>query len=208
MKSKLIALAAMMAISPFAAAGDQDVFITEFMYTGLFGEFIELANTGSTAVDIEGWVVDDNSSDFHIGTLLAGSSTVMFPGDTIVITEVSQAVFVQAWFIDAGHVIPAELAAIVENNSNNLGRADEIHIYEDNGVLVDHLTYDDQAPAGYDKKGPRTENVSAVPGPLTVLGNNLFKNWVLSAEGAGNAWKAAAPAPVPGPVGSPGQYPN
>ncbi len=208
MKSTLIAFAAMMAISPFAAAGDQDVYITEFMYTGLFGEFVELSNTGSTAVDIEGWVFDDNSSDFHIGTLLAGSSTVMFPGDTIVITEVSQAVFVQAWFIDAGHVIPAEFAAIVENNSNNLGRADEINIYEDNGVLVDRLNYNDQAPVGYAAKGPRTEDVSAVPGPLTVLGDNLFKNWVLSSVGTGNAWKAGAPAPAPGPVGSPGQYPN
>jgi predicted extracellular nuclease len=208
MKTKLIALAAMMAITPFALAGDQDVYITEVMYTGLFGEFIEVTNTVSATVDLNGWRFDDSSASFAAGTVLFSSATVLGLNETIVITEVSEAVFVQAWFTDAGVTPPAGLVAIFENNSNNLGRSDEVNIYENGGTLVDKLTFNDQAASGTNPKGPRTEEFSAVPGVSTVLGDNIFKNWVLSAVGTGNAWKAGAANPVPGSVGSPGQYPN
>ncbi|RYD20531.1 MAG: lamin tail domain-containing protein [Verrucomicrobiaceae bacterium] len=208
MKSTFIALVPMMAISPFAAAGDQDVYITEFMYTGLFGEFIELTNTASAPVDLDGWVLSDSDSDFFSGSVLFSSSTVLGLHDTVIITEVSEAVFVQAWFTDAGHAIPAGLAAIAENNTTNLDRGDDIYIYEDGGLRVDLLMYSDLPGTAPFMKGPRSENVSAIPGPSAGLGDNLYMNWVLSAVGTGNAWKAGAPAPVPGPVGSPGQYPN
>lgn len=208
MKNKLITLAAMMAIAPFALAGDQDVYITEVMYTGLFGEFIEVTNTASAPVDLNGWKFDDNSASFAAGTVLFTSSTVLGLNESVVITEVSEAVFVQAWFADSGEARPTSLIEIFENNSNNLGRNDEVNIYEDGGTIVDTLTFNDQAATGLNAKGPRTEEFSAVPGPLTVLGDNAFKNWVLSAVGTGNAIKAGAPVPVPGPVGSPGQYPN
>ncbi|RYD20530.1 MAG: lamin tail domain-containing protein [Verrucomicrobiaceae bacterium] len=208
MKSKLIALAAAMAISPIAFAGDQDVYITEVMYTGLFGEFIEVTNTASALVDLDGWRFDDNSADFATATELFDTTTELGLNETIVITEVSAAVFTQAWFTDAGHATPGGLVAIFENNSNNLGRNDEVNIYNDGGTPVDKLTFNDQAATGTNPRGPRTEEFSAVPGVSTVLGDNIFKNWVLSAVGTGNAWKAGAAAPVPGSVGSPGQYPN
>lgn len=208
MKSELIALAAMMAISPFATAGDQDVFITEFMYTGLFGEFIELTNTAPAPVDLDGWVFYDSDTSFSTGAVLFATSTVLGLDETVVITEVSQAVFLQAWFTDAAQAVPAGLIAISENNSVNLERSDFISIHEDGGTRVDILTFDDLGTPGSSTTGPRADNVSAVPGPASVPGDNLYKNWVLSAVGTGNAWKAGAPAPVPGPVGSPGQYPN
>lgn len=206
MKTKLAIVLAALAATTFAHAGDQDVYITEVMYTGLFGEFIEVTNTGTAQVDVNGWRFDDNSASFASGTVLFSSSTPLNQNECFIITEVSEAVFTQAWFTDASHSAPSSLVAIYENNSNNLGRSDEVNIYEDGGTLVDRLTYNDQGTG--DVKGPRTEEISAVPGPLTVLGDNKFKNWVLSAVGTGNAWKAGAPAPVPGPVGSPGQYPN
>jgi hypothetical protein len=208
MKSKLIAIAALLSIAPFARAGDQDVYITEVMYTGLFGEFIEVTNTGTAPVDVDGWKYDDSSQSFAAGTVLFTGSTILNQNDTFVITEVSAAVFTQAWFTDSGTTLPTGLVAIYENNSDNLGRSDEVNIYASGGTLVDRLTFNDQATTGSDAKGPRTEEFSAVPGPLTVLGDNKFKNWLLSAVGTGNAWKAGAAAPVPGPVGSPGQYPN
>ena len=208
MKSKLLIALAALAAAPLAHAGDQDLYITEVMYTGLFGEFVEVTNTGAAAVDVNGWVFDDNSRSFASGTVLFTSTTSLNQNQCFVITEVSEAVFTQAWFTDASHSTPSSLVAIYENNSNNLGRSDEVNIYENGGTLVDRLTFNDQATSGADEKGPRTEEISAVPGPSTVLGDNKFKNWVLSAVGTGNAWKAGAAAPVPGPVGSPGQYPN
>jgi hypothetical protein len=208
MKTKLAFLLAALAATSFAQAGDQDCYITEKMYTGLFGEFVEVTNTGAASVDVNGWVYDDNSASFGSGTVLFTSSTVLDQNECFIITEVSDTVFRQAWYTDSGEGTPAGLVAVYQNNSNNLGRSDEINIYENGGTLVDKLTFNDQASSGSDAKGPRTEDVSAVPGPLTVLGDNKFKNWVLSVAGTGNAWKAGAAAPVPGPAGSPGQYPN
>lgn len=206
MKIKFTMLLAVLAASPVVQAGDQDVYITELMYKGLFGEFVEVTNTGSDPVDVNGWRFDDNSRSFASGTVLFSGSTILEQNETFIITEVSEAVFTQAWYTDSGEGVPAGLVAIYENNSNNLGRSDEVNIYEDGGTLVDRLTYNDEAASGTDPDGPRTEDVSAVPG-TGALGTNVFKNWVLSQDGVNNAWKAGAPS-APGPVGSPGQYPN
>lgn len=204
MKTKLAFVLAALAATSFAQAGDQDVYITEVMYTGLFGEFVEVTNTGAAQVDVNGWKYDDNTGS---GVAMFSSATLLDQNECFIITEVSSAVFNQAWYTDSGEGAPGGLVAIYQNSSNNLGRSDAVNIWEDaSSILIDTLVFNDQGSG--DVKGPRTEDVSAVPGPLTVLGDNKFKNWVLSAVGTGNAWKAGAAAPVPGPVGSPGQYPN
>lgn len=205
MKTKLAIVLAALAATTLAQAGDQDCYITEVMYTGLFGEFVEVTNTGAAQVDVNGWKYDDNTGS---GVVMFTSSTLLDQNDCFIITEVSEAVFRQAWYTDSGEGAPGGLVAIYQNSSNNLGRSDTVKIWEDGGTPVDTLIFNDQASSGADEKGPRTEEISAVPGPSTVLGDNKFKNWVLSAVGVGNAWKAGAAAPVPGPVGSPGQYPN
>lgn len=207
MKTKLIAFAAMLAVNPFALAGDQDIYITELMYKGLFGEFVEVTNTGAASVSLSGWSFDDDSR--AAGTVALPNVTLA-QNDTIVITEVSEAVFKQAWYTDSLEGQPASLEAVLQNNSVNLGRNDEVNIYDDSTtpILIDRLTFNDEAASGTNPDGPRTEDVSAVPGPSTVLGDNIFKNWVLSVAGTGNAWKSGAPAPVAGTPGSPGQYPN
>ncbi len=190
MRNTLTLILAALAAAPFAHAGDQDCKVTEYTHKGLFGEFIEVTNTGLTAVDVNGWKYDDNTRSFAAGTLLFSAATVLSPDDCFIITEVSEAVFIQAWYVDSGEGVPAGLVAIHENNFNNLGNVDEINIYEDSGILIDRVTL---ASIGLD-----TEGVSAI---LTNTG------WKLAVAGVGNSWKAGAPL-APGPVGSPGVYPN
>ena len=60
--------------------------ITEWMYTGAPGEFIEFTNLGPAAIDLTGWSFDDNSR-------LPGSVNLtalgnVNPGESVVITEI------------------------------------------------------------------------------------------------------------------------
>src|SRR5262245_37902417 len=106
--------------------------ITEWMYNG--DEFIEITNVGDLAQDLTGWSFSDNSelpgqvSLSALGTLEAGASAL--------ITERSAELFRASWNL-------AVNLQILGGNSQNLGRADEINIYDAGTALVDRLLYND-----------------------------------------------------------------
>jgi Lamin Tail Domain len=187
--------------------------ITEVMYTGLYGEYVEITNTnsvGGASIDLTGYVYSDN----HRAT--SGSNSVdlsvigsLAPGKSAIITEADPSVFETVTYGTFTGVTKPSGLVIVGNVTVNLGRNDEVNIYDNIGTLVDRLTFNDQATAGTDPAGPRTEEFSAVPGPSTVLGDNKFKNWVLSVVGTSGAWKSGNHNVTPngnGTVGSPGTY--
>ena len=118
--------------SPAGAAGPGQVVISEWMYNSLTSgkpEFVEITNVGGTPVDMSTYSFDDSSrtpSSFPlspIGTLA--------PGDSGLIAEGTVAAFRSEWNLDAGVKIAA-------GNTNNLGRDDEINIY--NGTTLVELT--------------------------------------------------------------------
>jgi hypothetical protein len=84
---------------------------------------------------------------------------VLAPAKSALITESDAAAFRAAWNL-------AVNIQILGNNSQNLGRADEINVYDPANALVDRLTYNDAAA-----QGPRTLNVSGNL-PLAALGSN------------------------------------
>ena len=57
--------------------------VTEYMYDGTDGEFIEFTNVGSTPVSMDGWSFDDDSGisgSFSLsafGTVAAGESVIL-----------------------------------------------------------------------------------------------------------------------------------
>ncbi len=175
------------------------VAITEFMYQGLNGstqvnfEFVELTNLGATPVDLTGWSFDDDSRT--AGSFSLSALGVIAPGQSVIVTEASESAFRARWNLSASVVI-------LGGNTNNLGRNDEINIYDASSNLVDRLTYGDQNFAGT----VRTNGFSAwAP---RVDGSGLFGNidttWVKSVVGdAQNSFAAVSPATD---VGSPGTY--
>ena len=92
---------------------------------------------------------------------------------------------------------PRGRVKIADGNTNNLGRADEINIYDASNALVDRLTYDDQ-----NLGGPRTQGTSGVPTSCQTLGANTVGVWVFSHEGVDGAKKSLS-----GDIGSPGTSP-
>jgi len=157
------------AVSPSASA---QVYITEWMYNGNggTGEYIEFTNLGATAVDFSGWSFDDDSR--NDGTVSLSAFGLVNPGQSVILTEASAAEFRSVWSLNAG-------VAVIGSNTTNLGRADEINLFDAAGNLVDRLTYGDNAIPG----SIRAQNVSGNPLSLDVLGTNNALGWIFASVG-------------------------
>jgi hypothetical protein len=142
--------------------------ITEYMYAGVNGEFIEFTNVGSGAIDMTGWSYSD------IATAAGAVSLSLFgtvqPGESVILTENTAAAFRTAWGLCSGVKVIGGLAV-------NLGREDQINLYDALNVRVDRLTYGDQtfAPGTI-----RTQNKSGWVS-AAGLGANTIAAWTLSA---------------------------
>jgi hypothetical protein len=89
---------------------------------------------------------------------------------------------------------------VIGGNATNLGRADEINLFDASSVLVDRLTYNDQAiPTPL---GPRTNKISGNPTAFSDLGTNDATHWVLSTNGD----RYGSHISTPGDIGNPGVY--
>ncbi len=163
----LIATAVLFSAAPVCASG---IFITEWMYSGVSGEFIEFTNLSGATIDFSGWSFDDDSRT--PGSTDLSAFGMLAPGQSVILTEVEAAAFRAAWGLSAS--IP-----VLGLNSNNLGRNDEINLYDDSRSLVDRLTFGDQNIPGT----VRTQNISGRPGSAAALGANNVALWVLSAVG-------------------------
>lgn len=200
MKSKMIVLAAIAAATAVSSAAPE-VRITEKMYTGLFGEFVEITNVGDQDQDMTGWEYTDSEAEDFVDLSAIGT---LEDGESAIITEADEAVFSLVWYgTFTGVSKPAGLV-IIDNVTVNLGRNDAVQIF-DNGLPADSLTYNDQGSGDVD--GFRSEDVSAVPGPLTVFGTDKYSTWILSVDGVNGAWKSGNHAANGnGTIGSPGYY--
>jgi uncharacterized protein YjiK len=170
-----------------SAAIIEQMRITEFMYSGANGEFIEFTNIGTTPVDMTGWSEDDNNRHPGINNLSAFG--IVQPGESVIFTETPVATFRTAWNLCAAVKIIGPYA------SDNIGRSDEINLYNASNALVDRLTYNDQVLGG-----PRTQNISAWV-QTAGIGANSPTLWTLSALGDAEGSVAS----TGGDIGSPGK---
>jgi len=173
-------------LAAVAAIAPAQIRITEWMYNGADGEFIEFTNVGGSAIDMTGWSFDDDSRTPG-GTDLSAFGVVA-EGQSVILTEETAAAFNGFWSISGVNVIG--------DNAVNLGRADEINLFDGGGLLVDRLTYDD-----VNGLGPRTNAISGNI-PFSALGQNNATAAVLSTVGDSfGSWTAQG-----GSVANPGLY--
>lgn len=188
---------AILAISAQAAhAATDGVKITEWMYNAASGnaEYVELTNFGPVAIDFTGWSFDDANPTPGAENLSAFG--VVQSGESVIFTEASAADFRAAWNLSSS-------VKVIGGVSNNLGRSDEINIF--NGTtLIDRLTYNDQGSGNV--KGPRTQGASGNPNSAAAIGANTASAWHLSTVGdIENSLKSvAAGGIVGGDIGNPG----
>ncbi|MGD9635073.1 MAG: lamin tail domain-containing protein [Pirellulales bacterium] len=169
---------AVLVLSLLAASVSQaQIRITEWEYNGAgsstAGEYFELMNVGTTAINMGGWSFDDSSRT--AGSFSLSAFGTVQPKEIVILTEATEADFRAKWSL-----LPASIK-VIGGNTQNLSRADEINIYDDGNVLVDRLTYDDQTPAGM--PSIRTNGISGNPITLAALGANDKFQWKLSVVG-------------------------
>ena len=157
-----------------AAPAMAQVQITEWMYSGNSGEYVEFTNLGNSAVNFSGWVYDDDS---RFSTVAAGGFSLsalglVQPGESVLITESDATVFRTNWHLPSS-------VKVLGGYTNNLGRADEINLFDGSGVLVDRLTYGDTLLPGT----IRTQTAGGTPVSLAALTSQTVQagQWVLSA---------------------------
>jgi hypothetical protein len=166
--------------------------ITEWMYQGTSGEFVEFTNMGDVPIDMTGWSFDDDHA--VPGAFDLSGFGVVQPGESVVITEALPDGFRAAWGLGAEVKIIGELGAVT---GNNLGRTDQIHLFNAGGELVDRLAYGDQIFPG----SIRTQNASGQTCVESVGQDDVF-TWELSAvDDAYGSFAAST-----GDVGTPGSY--
>lgn len=164
-----ITLAAVLAT---AGAAQASMHITEWMYSGGLAEFWELTNTGAAPIDLTGWSFDDDSAT--PGTVSLSTFGVVAPGESIIITEVTDAEFRDEWNL------PGSIR-VLGGNTTNFGRGDVFHLYDASNALVDRLAYSDQTFIG----SIRTQNRSGVPTTLAALGADDVFLWNFADSVAG-----------------------
>lgn len=164
--------AAALAAAAFAPVASAQVYITEWMYNGngTTGEYIEFTNLGSTAVDFSGWSFDDDSR--NDGTVSLSAFGLVNPGESVILTEADAGLFRSVWSLNSN-------VDVIGGNTTNLGRADEINLFDAAGNLVDRLTYGDNAIPG----SIRAQNTSGNPLSLAVLGTNNALGWIFASVG-------------------------
>ena len=186
---------AMGIIALFAATAHAQMRITEWMYNGKLdanglGEFIEFTNIGYSAIDMTGWSFDDDSRTPGSASLSAFGSVAA--GKSVILTDATAAAFRTAWGL-------SDTVEIIGGNTENLGRGDEINLYDALGVLIDELTYNDQGTDPH--KGPRTRYKSGNI-LLANLGTNNSTAAVLSVASDSFLSHLA----TDGDLGNPGVY--
>ncbi|THG28966.1 hypothetical protein E6C70_13120 [Glaciibacter flavus] len=176
------------------AADAASVKITEWMYNPVSssGEYVEFTNLGAAPVSLAGWSFDDDSRT--PGTVPLDSLGTLAVGQSAIITESADATFRTEWSLGAD-------VKILAGNTTNLGRADEINLFNGPDAvanLADRLTYNDQGTGTV--KGPRTQGVAGIPKTTAALGANDASQWQLSAVGDAEGSRTS----TAGDIGSPG----
>lgn len=183
----------------FGLSGAVTLQITEYLYSGNHGEFVELTNRGASTIDLTGWTLKDDQVNLA-GFSLSPAGTLQ-PGESLIITEAVEAAFRSAWNLPASAKIIGQLGAIGVGGQN-YGRSDQINVYDSGGALIDRLSYGDQTFPGT----IRAQNISG-QAPCSALGQNTIASWVLSAVGDvyGSVQSNATPTNLRD-IGSPGVF--
>ncbi len=139
---KLITLVGL-AITPICSG---QIVISEWLYSGTDGEFVEFTNVGESPIDMTGWSFDDASQTPK--TVDLSGFGIITPGESVILTQATAADFSLAWDLTETTVIGEQIAS--------LGRNDQINLYDADNNLVDQLSYGDEDFPGT----PRSQNIS------------------------------------------------
>lgn len=170
----------------FALQANANILITEVApwssgNSPIAADWFELTNTGSSAVSISGWKVDDSSNSFASAATLTGISSIAAGQSVIFLESAGGAAiptFISTWFGSN----PAPLIGYYSGAGLGLGTGgDAVNIFNASGVLQAGVTFgasDALAPyqtfdnaAGLNNAAISTLSVVGVNGAFVALNN-------------------------------------
>ncbi|BDZ45973.1 hypothetical protein GCM10025866_18820 [Naasia aerilata] len=178
---------------PAAQSANANVVINEIQYngSGAGGDWIELANPGSTAVDISGWKIADGIDlTVQAGTVLPAGGRILFVEDDVAF---------QAAYPDNNRLVGGEFGGGLSGSGETL-------TLTDGGRTVDAVTYGD----GVDDAWPVPANGASLELKSVSADNADPANWTATSTTRGTpglANTASTPA-NPAPTASFTATPN
>lgn len=178
------------------AAAQAQMRITEWMYDGAGGEFVEFTNVGAVAVNMTGWKFeDDHHQNGGANYYDLSGFGVVAPGRSVLLVQGAAASFRTNWGVPA--LVPV-LDMLGVSAGNNLGRNDILNLLDASMNQVDILHYGDQTFPGT----IRTTGKSGNPSSPAALGTDNVSQWTFSV--VGDAFGSHLSAN--NEIGNPGQY--
>lgn len=147
-KLKTIAGALVAILAAAAVPAQAQVRITEVApwssgNSPVAADWFELTNTGSSAISISGWKMDDNSNSFSSAVAMSGITSIA-AGESVIFIETSSAstiaTFKSTWF---GSKVPAGLQ-IGTYSGSGVGLStsgDAVNVYNSSGVLQANVSF-------------------------------------------------------------------
>jgi uncharacterized protein YjiK len=162
----------------------------------LAADWFEVTNTGTAAVDITGWKMDDNSHAIASAVALNGVTSIA-PGEAVIFIETADlattaATFRSLWFGSS----PQRVTQIGSYSGSGVGLSssgDEVTLFDASGNMVAGVGFG-ASPTGTFATFDNHDGVSGTTLPLPIIST-------LSAVGVNGAFVAAGDA---NEVGSPG----
>lgn len=130
----------------FRTAAPPAVLITEVNSNATGGDFFELYNFGTTAIDLSGWkwVDDDGLSFNHASAVSFPSGASLAPGERLVVVQsASDTSFRSAWTLPAG-------VRTLAFGGPGLGKGDGVLVYTRSGGLAAAMNYKGSAVTASD----------------------------------------------------------
>ncbi len=185
MKRTLATLAGLGMISAGAHGG---VIFTEIFYN-LSGsesgatEWVEIYNSGQTAVDLSGWVYGDSQDGLFAGAFADG--TLLGAGEVAILTFQNADTFRSIWGQDI-RVIQIDTAVSLANSPTSTNET--VALFDGQGNLVDEVNF-----AANENGWPGAANgasISLLPGALDASLNDLGASWSITAVGVNGGREA------------------
>ncbi len=135
--------------TPASAAGVNGIIISEVAPWGSGSssyatDWFEVTNTGSAAINITGWKMDDNSNSFTVSVALSGVTSIA-AGESVIFQEsaspaTAKTAFVAAWF---GGTAPAglQIGSYTGSGVGLSSAADAVNLFDASGALQANVSF-------------------------------------------------------------------
>tara|TARA_R110000787_G_scaffold13189_4_gene41713 strand:- start:349 stop:3312 length:2964 start_codon:yes stop_codon:yes gene_type:complete len=149
----------------FTFTGGSDIVINEINYKDAVDfevkDWVELYNNSDSTVDLSGWIFKDDD-DLH--EFIIPDGTTLAPDSYIVLAQS---------LVDFQSEFPSVSPVLGDFEFGLSGGGELVRLYDNTGILVDSVTYNDESPwpTEADGNGPTLELISP------DLDNNLGENW-------------------------------